>query len=59
MDVTTITQLVGSLGFPVVACWYLATRMDKQMERNTEQMSLNTEAIKELIGMMRRDENGK
>ena len=32
MDVTTITTLIGSLGFPIVACVYLFKLYEKQTD---------------------------
>lgn len=53
MDV--IIQLISSVGFPIVACFYLAHMNDKQDERHIEQEKLlvatiteNTNAIREL-----------
>lgn len=43
MDITTITSLIGSFGFPIVACigmgWYVKYQMDennKQIKNMTE-----------------------
>ena len=35
MDFQTVTSLIGSVGFPIVACVYLATTMNKTLENNT------------------------
>lgn len=45
MDYTAIAQLVGSLGFPIVACVMLYVRMEKQSEEHKEEVSKLTEAI--------------
>ena len=34
MDVTTITTLIGSLGFPIVACIYMAYINNEQNKRH-------------------------
>ena len=38
MDWTLITQLVGSIGFPIVACVALFTQMNKQSQQHKEEM---------------------
>lgn len=56
MDVTTITTLIGSFGFPIVACilmgWYVKYTTDKysaQVEalnnKHSEEMKSVTEAL--------------
>lgn len=52
MDVTMVTQLVGSLGFPVVCCgalfWYLVKEKDAhkdEMEELRKSVEANTTAI--------------
>lgn len=55
MDVGTVTQLVGSLGFPVVCCgalfWYLVKEKDahkEEMEELRKSVEANTTAINSL-----------
>ncbi len=38
MDVTMITQLIGSLGFPIVACIYMAKMQEKQNEQHSKEV---------------------
>ena len=38
MDWSLITQLVGSIGFPIVACVALFTQMNKQSQQHKEEM---------------------
>lgn len=49
MDANTVTQIVGSLGFPIAACiglfWYLV----KVQTQNTEALNNNTLAITKLV----------
>lgn len=45
MDVTVITQLIGSLGFPIAACIALFYRMNKQDEQHKEEMTKITESL--------------
>jgi len=39
MDFTVLTQLIGSLGFPIVMCFLLFIRLQKQDEEFTSTMS--------------------
>lgn len=55
MDVTTITQLIGSLGFPIVCCgtlfWYMIKEKDAhkaEMEELRKSVEANTLAINNL-----------
>lgn len=36
MDITSLTQLIGSLGFPIACCFYMMTTMNKTLQANTE-----------------------
>lgn len=52
MDVTMVTQLIGSLGFPIVSCgalfWYLVKEKDAhkaEMEELRKSVDANTTAI--------------
>jgi cytidylate kinase len=45
MDVNLLIQLVGSLGFPIVACGALFWRMVKSDEQHIEEMSKMSEAL--------------
>lgn len=52
MDVTMVTQLIGSLGFPIVCCgalfWYLVKEKDshkQEMEELRKSVEANTTAI--------------
>jgi hypothetical protein len=55
MDVTTITQLIGTLGFPIVCCaalfWYMIKEKDAhkaEMEELRKSVEANTQAINNL-----------
>ena len=48
MDVGAIPSMIGSLGFPIVACIYMAYVKAKQTEAHKEEMSKMTEAVNEL-----------
>lgn len=45
MDVNSIIQLVGSLGFPIVACGAMFWRMVKSDEQHKEEMNKMSEAL--------------
>ena len=45
MDITMITQLIGSLGFPVVCCGYM-------MIVNNKTIKENTAATNKMIGLL-------
>lgn len=45
MDVSMIVQLVGSLGFPIVACVALFWRMVKSDEQHKEEMTKMSDAL--------------
>lgn len=45
MDINTLIQLVGSLGFPIVACGALFWRMVKSDEQHKEEMNKMSEAL--------------
>lgn len=45
MDGTTLTQLIGSLGFPIVACIAMYYRMIKEDEQHKEEMNTMRDAI--------------
>lgn len=45
MDVNTLIQLIGSLGFPIVACGALFWRTVKSDEQHVEEMNKMSEAL--------------
>lgn len=48
MDTNTIVNLIGSVGFPIVACGALFWMLNKQTEMHREEMNSLKEAIEEL-----------
>ena len=48
MDVTTVTTLIGSLGFPIVACIYMAYINNEQNKRHESESREMSTAITEL-----------
>lgn len=55
MDVTVITQLIGSLGFPIVCCGYMMLTMNKTLKENTNV----TNKLYELLTAFLSRETGK
>lgn len=45
MDVNSLIQLVGNLGFPIVVCGALFWRMVKSDEQHKEEMNKISEAL--------------
>lgn len=45
IDINSVAQFIGSLGFPIVACIGMYYRMIKQDEMHKEEMNKVTEAI--------------
>lgn len=65
MDVGTVTQLVGSLGFPIVCCgalfWYLVKEKEahkEEMEELRKSVEANTTAINSLCQHLGGGQNG-
>ena len=62
MDMNAITTLIGSLGFPIVACiacfWMLNKERDEhksEMQKVTEAINNNTLALEALKGRLEKD----
>lgn len=45
MDFATLSQLIGALGFPIVACIAMYIRMEKADEMHKEEMTKITESL--------------
>lgn len=45
MDISSISQIIGSLGFPVAMCCYLLYYMEKERQSHKEEMDNVTEAL--------------
>lgn len=45
MDVTAISQLIGTVGFPITMCIALFWKINKQDEQNQEQNRQMSEAV--------------
>lgn len=46
MDVSMVTNLIGSLGFPIAACIACWVMLNKEREEHKAEMAAVTEAIK-------------
>lgn len=64
MDASTITSLIGSLGFPIACCIALFLQLRKsdenhkeEMQKVTDALNQNTLAITELTEKLRKDGN--
>ena len=62
MDFTTLTSLIGSLGFPIVCCgalfWFLnemTKRHKEELESLSEAIDNNTKVMNELIAKIGRE----
>lgn len=45
MDVTTLSQLIGSLGFPIACCIYLIYTNNKTAEKHAEEVEKLRETV--------------
>lgn len=59
MDISTIVTVVGSVGFPIVACcgmaWFIATTFNDF----NDLMTKNNVLTEELIGLLRKDDGNE
>ena len=62
MDMTAITTLIGSLGFPIAACIAMFSMLNKErdehkaeMQKITEAINNNTLALEALKGRLEKD----
>jgi ATP-dependent RNA circularization protein (DNA/RNA ligase family) len=52
MDVELLTQLIGSLGFPIVACIYMAVTQQKSEERHSKEVDELRKAVNNNTNVM-------
>lgn len=57
MEYSTLSQLISSLGFPIVACCYLAYSNEK-LRKTIEENTRTIEALKELFKLHMKDCSG-
>lgn len=62
MDISTITNVIGSLGFPIACCVYLFYTLNKEQENHKEEtnelktaIENNTVILQKLCTMIDRD----
>lgn len=56
MDVTTITQLISGVGFPIAACIAIWYSYNKVLERVMDAIEANTRALIELSDKLEKEE---
>ena len=56
MDVNTVVTLIGSVGFPIVACFAMAWFVNNTVENFRESIEKNNSLMDELIGLLRSDD---
>lgn len=49
MTIDNIVALISSVGFPIVACIYMATKINKTLDKLTDTIANNTNVITNLI----------
>ena len=48
-DITQLTEFIGSFGFPIVMCGYMAIKFDKTLAENTRAIHSLTTVITHLL----------
>lgn len=56
MDVNTVVALIGSVGFPIVACCSMAWFVNNTVENFRESIEKNNSLMDELIALLRSDD---
>ena len=52
MELETLTQLISSLGFPIVACIYMAVTQQKSEERHSKEVDELRKAVNNNTNVM-------
>lgn len=52
MDTAAITQVIGSLGFPIAACIWMAYFINTTIKDFTQAMQNNTLALEKLVSKL-------
>ena len=52
MDIDTLTTLISSLGFPIVACIYMAVTQQKSEERHSKEVDELRKAVNNNTNVM-------
>ena len=56
MDISAIVSVIGSVGFPIVACCAMAWFVNNTVENFRESIEKNNSLMDELIGLLRSDD---
>lgn len=56
MNLSEIGTLIGSFGFPIVACCGMGWYINNTMQKFTDTMQKNTTALEKLLTVLRKDE---
>lgn len=56
MNLSDIGTLIGSVGFPIVACCGMSWYINNTMQKFTDTMQKNTTALEKLLTVLRKDE---
>ena len=56
MNLSDIGTLIGSVGFPIVACCGMGWYINNTMQKFTDTMQKNTTAHEKLLTVLRKDE---
>ena len=56
MNLSDIGTLIGSVGFPIVACCGMGWYINNTMQKFTDTMQKNTTALETLLTVLRKDE---
>ena len=51
----TVVQLIGSLGFPIVAYFYLVVKFEKRLEKLEEALDKVCDTMTQIDGFIRRE----
>lgn len=57
MNLSDIGTLIGSVGFPIVACCGMGWYINNTMQKFTDTMQKNTTALEKLLTVLRKDES--
>ena len=56
MNLSDIVTIIGSVGFPIVACCGMGWYINNTMQKFTDTMQKNTTALEKLLTVLRKDE---
>lgn len=54
MDISALKDLIGSFGFPIIACIFMYFEMSKTRQSHAEEMKLMTEALNNNTNVLER-----